>query len=119
LYNAATVASALVTAEEPDDAPDPEVVPAAADELPADDEPPAGDELLLPQAATVPHAAMTAAIVPTRLRILHTPFSIDLSPPTHALSQHATQRQARPATSQSGEGAVAADELGTVRRRES
>jgi hypothetical protein len=50
-----------------------------------DDELPVDDELLLlllPQAATAPHTATTAAIVPMRLRTLHTSFSIDLSPPS-------------------------------------
>jgi hypothetical protein len=61
------------------------------------DEPPVDDELLLlllpPQAATAPHTATTAAIVPMRLRIMHTPFSIDRSPPTRPLPQQAIERQ--------------------------
>jgi hypothetical protein len=77
LYSAATVAWAFATPGAVDDAPDPDVL-AAEDELPVDDE----LLLLLPQAATMAHAATTAAIVPMRLRIFHTPFSIDLSPPT-------------------------------------
>jgi hypothetical protein len=85
LYSVATVAWAFATAGEVDDAPDPDAAAAVDDALPA------ADELLLvlvlvllllPQAATVPHTATTAAIVPMRLDTLHTPFSIDLSPPT-------------------------------------
>ena len=80
LYSAATVAWAFVTPEDVDAAPDPDVVPAGADALVV------GDASLLllpvlpllPQAATAPQTAATAAIVPMRLRILHTPFSIDL-----------------------------------------
>jgi hypothetical protein len=84
LYSAATVDWAFVTAEDVDEPPDPDVVPAVDDEVPADAGLPVEDEslllllLLLPQAATAPHTARTAAIVPMRLRILHTPFSIDL-----------------------------------------
>jgi hypothetical protein len=81
-YRAATVDWAFVTAEDVDEPPDPDVVPAVDDEVPADGGLPVEDEslllLLLPQAATAPHTARTAAIVPMRLRILHTPFSIDL-----------------------------------------
>jgi hypothetical protein len=75
--------------------PDPDVVAAADDELPADDESLLLLLLVLPQAATAPHAATTAAIVPMRLRILHTPFSIDRSPPTRPLPQQAIERQAQ------------------------
>jgi hypothetical protein len=85
----------LVTADDVDAAPDPDV-------LAADEEPPADDEslllpplLLLPQAATAPHRAMTAAIIPTRVRILHSPFSIDLLLRT-ALTSPAIGRQPKP-----------------------
>jgi hypothetical protein len=94
LYSSATVAWAFVTAEDVDDAPDPDAVPAVDDELPVDAE----SRPLLPQAATAPHTATTAAIVPMRLRILHTPFSIDLSPPTRPLPQQAIERQAQSTT---------------------
>jgi hypothetical protein len=75
-----------------DDPPDADVV-AADDELPVDDE----LLLLLPQAATMAHAATTAAIVPMRLRILHTPFSIDLSPPTRSCLNRSRSGKPNPA----------------------
>src|ERR1700748_2339778 len=82
LYSAATVDWAFVTAEDVDEPPDRDVVAAVDDEVAADAGLPVHEEPLLmpllPHAATAPHTASTAAIVPMRLRILHTPFSIDL-----------------------------------------
>ncbi|HET6865485.1 MAG TPA: hypothetical protein VFH80_06160 [Solirubrobacteraceae bacterium] len=94
LYSAATVDWAFVTADEADDAADADVVWAAGDELLADELPVL---LLLPQAATAMHTVVTAATVPMRLRILHTPFSIDLSPPTRLLPQEPSSGKPSPA----------------------
>jgi hypothetical protein len=45
---------------------------------------------------------MAAVIIPMRLRTSHTPFSIDLSPPTRLMPQEAVERQAQSSTGQGG-----------------